>query len=1057
MRHSWVSVFIGVLVASNLSLAIPLADDVFSVSYAEVSYLDVLANDGLPDDARIVSVSFEPVSTPNMVYGFSSTRAQMLFLLRDENFTSTDIRYHLRYYSQGAIYEDSAMVTVSNSEGNAMDLTPFAVDDYYSLVVDREITLYPLQNDYDPEGQPLQLRIDSVDNGEATLVSNRIVFIPEEGFIGLATITYTISDIVANSASATIYIQVQDANVSNVAPFANDDRVVVSRGETVTLDVMQNDIDEDGDMFYVSSLSDSLAGIVASIVDDRIVIQASENFVGSGEIFYRISDGTDESNTATIVISLLTQNTAPVAVDDVVTLGGDGTVRIRPLANDWDPEGDEFSLSRIVRLTAGEAEIDGDEIRFQTSDPAFIRAEIVYAIVDENGLSAEGIVVVNAPTNLPPIANNDDVVTRSNREISIEPLLNDSDENPDTLVITRIDSVEHGTAVLMGNSIRYVSDEEYIGTDRIRYQISDALGLTATATVHIVVEKNHAPTARADFANTPVDTTLSLSVLSNDRDSDQDEIRLLSVETSAPGGQFFIAPNNILRFEPDAGFQGVVTATYTVADPSDATASAEVRVRVHSPVTKISDINLNSIDAAFVPDIVKTLRRGSFSELSVLGAGSDLNQDNVQDIVVRVNSTSVSSNQYLVLSGTALDAANHESLISSFPDAATYWLTSQSASLQKQKPLIGDFDDNGVADMLFLKEFGVLAYAVPDALPAEVDLASAHTASALNSDTPVVNSARVLDFNGDNIDDLAIAFSSLNGDVATKVRVLYGPILPWQNDVFAESPSSDRYLDITGFESTAILAQTIAFSSGDYNGDGIEDLALGQVDSSRDIAAGAGLVAIIWGRSSIAGSIDIDILETSEEQTQGVLIHAGAEVSESIGALMQSGDMNADGIDDLVLANSYRNAPDPTRQISRVTIVHGVRDWKTSGSITEHLADSNRAYQIKLQKLTGTEVRGEMIQSITVADINDDLYSDIALLTSRSLTIIKGNDSIKPSVMDAGPLNGDAPVVRFSFMGLMPEIGVADINNDDVHDFVITDYYRAASALNIVYGGLHFR
>ena len=88
-------------------------------------------------------------------------------------------------------------------------------------------------------------------------------------------------------------------------------------------------------------------------------------------------------------------------------------------------------------------------------------------------------------------------------------------------------------------------------------------------------------------------------------------------------------------------------------------------------------------------------------------------------------------------------------------------------------------------------------------------------------------------------------------------------------------------------------------TSGDFNGDTFEDLAIGAPAESLDSVQRAGAVTILFGNSkgiSGRGSIAID------QNTDGLEI--GAEPADHWGDALEALDMNGDGKSELVVAAS---------------------------------------------------------------------------------------------------------------------------------------------------------
>src|SRR5439155_20431120 len=79
---------------------------------------------------------------------------------------------------------------------------------------------------------------------------------------------------------------------------------------------------------------------------------------------------------------------------------------------------------------------------------------------------------------------------------------------------------------------------------------------TAAATVSITVNRvNHAPVANDDSASTPQNTAVTVSVLANDTDSDNDLLTVTGASTPAHGSTVVNAGATV-TYTPTAGYSG---------------------------------------------------------------------------------------------------------------------------------------------------------------------------------------------------------------------------------------------------------------------------------------------------------------------------------------------------------------------------------------------------------------------------------------------------------------------------------------------------------------------
>ncbi len=112
-----------------------------------------------------------------------------------------------------------------------------------------------------------------------------------------------------------------------------------------------------------------------------------------------------------------------------------------------------------------------------------------------------------APINQPPLAQPDSATVNTGEPIDIAPLANDSDPENDPLQLIISKPPAHGTATIIGDSIRYISDTGFSGDDFLIYQINDGNGGSSEARIQITVTplpgtRTPIPTPTAVLADT---------------------------------------------------------------------------------------------------------------------------------------------------------------------------------------------------------------------------------------------------------------------------------------------------------------------------------------------------------------------------------------------------------------------------------------------------------------------------------------------------------------------------------------------------------------------------
>lgn len=119
----------------------------------------------------------------------------------------------------------------------------------------------------------------------------------------------------------------------NVPPIALDDKASCMLGKTVVIPVLSNDYDADNDILTVVKKSNPSHGTVVLNSDNTFTYTHDGSSNLSDSFTYCVNDGRDDSNIATVLISV---KSAPVAINDFASTANGGFVDIAVKDNDYD-------------------------------------------------------------------------------------------------------------------------------------------------------------------------------------------------------------------------------------------------------------------------------------------------------------------------------------------------------------------------------------------------------------------------------------------------------------------------------------------------------------------------------------------------------------------------------------------------------------------------------------------------------------------------------------------------------------------------------------------------
>ncbi len=415
----------------------------------------------------------------------------------------------------------------------------------------------------------------------------------------------------------------------NREPAAVDDSFSTTEDTTLEVaaaqGVLANDTDADGDSLEVETLSGPSHGTLTLNDDGSFTYEPNPNFNGTDGFTYRASDGTADSNVATVTIAVNSANDAPDALDDAVPTGEDEAVAIDVLANDRDVDADTLSITGLSDPAHGTVVLDGGKINYTPARNYNGPDSFDYTVSDGNGGTDTATVNISvAPVNDAPVARDDAFTTREDTAATGNVLDNDTDIDSSGITAREVDGPSHGTLKLDADgSYTYTPDADYQGTDSFTYRASDGTLGSRTATVSITVKAvDDAPrimvTAGSGSRSACLNgdtgrVTLELS------DIDSDRLTLdarSSNEVLVPDGDVTFSGDGDTRtatMSARSGYAGSSTVTISVSDGRSST-SARVGVVAGTSAS-------NALTGTSSSDVILA-RAGNDSAIGL--AGNDL-------------------------------------------------------------------------------------------------------------------------------------------------------------------------------------------------------------------------------------------------------------------------------------------------------------------------------------------------------------------------------------------------------------------------------------------------
>ena len=210
------------------------------------------------------------------------------------------------------------------------------------------IQVFPLGNDFDPEGEGLELAsVQKPAHGSISAVTGSwFDYVPDAGFAGTDVVTYVIRDGHGLLSSARVVVQV-DVSAEPGRPVARFDHFVVYQGSAVSFsaaDLLANDVGAAG-LSVVALSQPGTVGVLAGSVVEGFTFTPSDGagFVGQDvDLDYVVVEPGGRVALGTLRIRVLAAgdtNRVPVGRDDLEWADPAATIQVFPLGNDFDLDG----------------------------------------------------------------------------------------------------------------------------------------------------------------------------------------------------------------------------------------------------------------------------------------------------------------------------------------------------------------------------------------------------------------------------------------------------------------------------------------------------------------------------------------------------------------------------------------------------------------------------------------------------------------------------------------------------------------------------------------------
>ena len=296
------------------------------------------------------------------------------------------------------------------------------------------------------------------------------------------------------------------------------------------------------------------------------------------------------------------------------------------------------------------------------------------------------------------------------------------------------------------------------------------------------------------------------------------------------------------------------------------------------------------------------------------------------------------------------------------------------------------------------------------------------------------------DVNGDGIDDLIVGafYADTTANYSGSAYVVYGSASPFEPALQLAALDGNNGFRIEGAIPTDWFGKSVS-SAGDVNGDGIGDLIIGAPHSDGD-SGYSGNSYIIFGRSlGFPASIRVSALD----ETTGLRLSGNSYSDESGLSVSAAGDINGDGIDD-VIVGAWR-ADNSANSSGSSYVIFGATKFPSSSLSLSSLNGSNG---FRLDGVNSFDRSGKTVSG--AGDVNGDGLDDLLIGAESadadgsyagSVFVYFGRSDAIPAVVSLGDLDGHNGMrldgISQGDMAGRSLSAAGDVNHDGVDDFIV--------------------
>jgi hypothetical protein len=420
----------------------------------------------------------------------------------------------------------------------------------------------------------------------------------------------------------------------NDAPTVNS--FALQSPEDSPLNVVLPAWDIEGDPISFPVISTPVHGVLSG-TPPNLTYTPNANFVGTDTFTFRASDGMATSAVGSVTIFVTPLNDAPVAFNSTVASVEDDfwtPIVLSGADADGDPLTYTIQTSPAHGTLTRSSFFVSNLWRYRPAPNYNGPDSFTFTVSDGTLSSLPATVTINvAPVNDAPVANGQNLTTQE--DVALPLTVTGSDIDGDALTYGIVVAPAHGNLNGSGPDYVYTPAANYYGPDQFVFSVTDAAGVTATATNTLTIQPvTDPPVAIPQTVTTPYNTPATIFLTGFDPDGDLQGFFITGLPEN--GTLIGLPSSSWLTFVPNPGFSGTSILQFIARDTTTTSAPVNVTIVVQAAVStpaapsdlsattvSSSEINLTWTDnAGFNEDGFKVERSSggnSWTQIATVG------------------------------------------------------------------------------------------------------------------------------------------------------------------------------------------------------------------------------------------------------------------------------------------------------------------------------------------------------------------------------------------------------------------------------------------------------